>query len=109
MQGLPEYRSVLHNPRAPEELVCPGMRSRLLHPRQEAAPGGLPCRVQVPLSKHGPDTSMTTCEWESYVPQALMEFDLQERGLGGGIPEEKSDDARTTSQRATSLSATSLP
>ena len=50
MQGLPEYRSVLHNPRAPEELVCPGMRSRLLHPRQEAALGGLPCRVQVPIA-----------------------------------------------------------
>jgi hypothetical protein len=61
------------------------------------------------VEKHGPDTSMTTREWESYMPQALMEFDLQERGLGGGIPEEKSDDARTTSQRATSLSATSLP
>jgi len=45
------------------------------------------------VEKHGPKTALTTCEWELYVPQALMEFELQERGLGGGIPEEKSDDS----------------
>ena len=45
------------------------------------------------VEKHGPDTSLTTREWESYVPQALRQFDIQERGVGGGIPEEKSDDS----------------
>jgi hypothetical protein len=46
------------------------------------------------VEKHGPDTFLTTtCEWESYVPQALRQFDIQERGVGGGIPEEKSDDS----------------
>jgi hypothetical protein len=46
------------------------------------------------VEKHGSDTSLTTREWESYVPQALREFDIQERGVGGGIPEEKSDDGK---------------
>ena len=43
------------------------------------------------VEEHGPKTARTTREWETYVPQALMEFDLQERGLGVGIPKEKSD------------------
>jgi hypothetical protein len=45
------------------------------------------------VEKHGSDTSLTTREWESYVPQALMEFGIQERGVGEGIPEERSDDS----------------
>ena len=45
------------------------------------------------VEKHGSDTSLTTREWESYVPQALRDFDIQEQGVGGGIPEEKSDDS----------------
>jgi hypothetical protein len=44
------------------------------------------------VEKHGSDTSLTKREWESYVPHALREFDIQERGVGRGIPEEKSDD-----------------
>ena len=32
------------------------------------------------VEEHGPKTARTTREWETYVPQALMEFDLQERG-----------------------------
>ena len=47
------------------------------------------------VEKHGSDTSLTTSEWESYVPQALRDFDIQERGVGGGIPEEKSDDSES--------------
>jgi len=37
--------------------------------------------VRTFVEKHGPETSLTTCEWELYVPQALREFDLQERGV----------------------------
>ena len=50
--------------------------------------------VRMFMVKHGPKTSLTTQEWESYMPQALRDFDLQERGVGGGIPEEKSDDSK---------------
>ena len=45
------------------------------------------------VEKHESDTSLTTRDWEAYMPQALRDFDLQERGVGGGIPEEKSNDS----------------
>jgi len=45
------------------------------------------------VEKHESDTSLTTRDWEAYMPQALRDFELQERGVGGGIPEEKSDDS----------------
>ena len=37
--------------------------------------------VRMFVEKHGSETSLTSCEWELYVPQALREFDLQERGV----------------------------
>ena len=46
------------------------------------------------VEEHGPETARTMCKWEAYVPHALMKFDLQERGLGGGIPKEKSNESK---------------
>jgi hypothetical protein len=60
------------------------------------------------VEKHGPNTSLTTRDWESYVPQALREFDLQERGLGGGISEEKSDDSKDNESTG-DLSLSNIP
>jgi hypothetical protein len=60
------------------------------------------------VEKHGPNTSLTTRDWESYVPQALREFDLQERGLGGGISEEKSDDSEDNESTG-DLSLSNIP
>jgi hypothetical protein len=51
------------------------------------------------VEEHRPKTARTTREWEAYVPQALMEFDLQERGLGGGILEEKSNESKDNNSR----------
>jgi hypothetical protein len=51
------------------------------------------------VEEHGPETARTTREWKTYVPQALMEFDLQERGYGVGIPKEKSDNSKDNESR----------
>ena len=60
------------------------------------------------VEDHGPEAALTTREWEAYVPQALMEFDLQERGLGGGIPEEKPNKSEHNDSRG-NLSLGNIP
>ncbi len=60
------------------------------------------------VEEHRPETARTTRKWEAYVPHALMEFDLQERGLGGGIPEEKSNESKEDDSRG-DLSLGNIP
>ena len=62
------------------------------------------------VEEHGPETALITCNWESYIPPALMEFDLQERGLGRKcIPEEKSDDSKDGEESRGDLSLHNIP
>ncbi len=60
------------------------------------------------VEDHRPKAALTTREWEAYVPQALVDFDLQERGPGGGIPEEKSNESEDDESRS-DLSLGNIP